>query len=117
MDDSLATPACLLGLLGPWGRFQRGESRLADEMVAFTPYQAGEGRGWRPGSDRDAVFSVPASQVRARFPRLYFGLGLQLIVEGKRPRFWFVGLRSAAGEQTMDGQTIVAGNAFDLKDV
>jgi len=60
---------------------------------------------------------VPASQVRARFPRLCFGLGLQLIVEGKRHRFWFVGLQSAVGEGTMGGQTIVAGNAFDLKDV
>ncbi len=55
--------------------------------------------------------------MRVRFPRLYFGLGLQLIVQGKRRRFWFVGLSSAAGEGTMDGQTIVAGNQFDMKDI
>ncbi len=117
MDAPLATPACLLGVLGPWGRAQPGELRLAGGMVAFTPYQADDAQAGRPGSDRTSLFSVPTSEVRARFPRLYFGLGLQLIVEGKRRRFWFVGLRSAAGERTTDGQTIVAGNSFDLKDV
>ena len=67
-----------------------------------------------------ATVSVPVRDVSARFPRLYFGLGLVLVVDSKRYRLWFVPLRSAAGEATgRPGaeRTIVAGNAFLLSDV
>jgi hypothetical protein len=83
----------LLGRLGPWGSFERGELTLAKGVVTFT----------REGSGPDPLFSAPVEKVRVRFPRLYFGLGLQLTVEGRRHRVWFVSLRSAVGDTTMDG--------------
>ncbi len=59
MGEVLATPACLLGLLGPWGRFQPGELRLADGLVTFTPDHRGDGGGRRP-----AQIHLPCSASR-----------------------------------------------------
>ena len=115
-DKVLVTPASLLGVLGPWGPVRPGELRLSEGVVTFTAYDAGRA-GSRTGSQPEPEFSAPAGAVRVRFPRLYFGLGLKLIVEGKRYRLWFVGLRSAAGESTMDGTAIVAGNAFETREI
>jgi hypothetical protein len=111
MDEGLATPACLLGKLGPWGSFAPGELALTDGEVTFTP---------QGGSEQGHLFSAPIDEVKVRFPKLYFGLGLQLVVSGNRYRFWFVSLSSAAGETTGaagDKQTIVVGNSFKLSEV
>lgn len=105
MDGELATPACLLGRLGPLGKFERGELCLKADLVAFT------------SDDRGLVFEAPRVEVHASFPRRYFGLGAKLGVRDKTYRFWFVPLRSLAGEEGSDGGTVVAGNAFPLKSV
>jgi hypothetical protein len=59
--------------------------------------------------------------VRARFPMLYFGLGVQLIVADSRHRLWFVPLQSAVGMTTAgpveEEQLIVTGNAFYLDEL
>jgi hypothetical protein len=56
-----------------------------------------------------------------RYPKLYFGLGLKLIVDSKRYRFWLLSMRSAAGEETIgpggDKETILVGNAFKAKEL
>ena len=54
-----------------------------------------------------------------RFPRLYFGLGLQLVVGSTRHRVCFLPLRSAVGDEVGDaeGSTIAAGNKFDLDEL
>ena len=116
-DKVLATSASLLGVLGPWGPIRPGELRLSDGVVTFTAYDAGRAGSLRTGSQPEPEFSAPAGAVRVRSPRLYFGLGLKLIVEGKRYRLWFVGLTSAAGESMMDGTAIVAGNAFETREI
>jgi hypothetical protein len=107
MDEGLRSAASLLGRLGPWGSFERGELTLAKGVVTFT----------REGSGPDPLFSAPVEKVRVRFPRLYFGLGLQLTVEGRRHRVWFVSLRAAVGDTTMDGSTIVVGNKFYVEGI
>jgi hypothetical protein len=63
------------------------------------------------------VFQAPWSEVRASFPRRYFGLGAKLRVRDKTYRLWFVPLRSMVGEESSDGMTVVTGNAFPLKSV
>src|ERR1035438_7466455 len=73
MDEILWTTAYLLGVLGPWGPVKTGQLSLSKGVLTL------ERRG-----TRDPLFSVPVDEVRARFPRLYFGLGLQLITRGKR---------------------------------
>jgi len=68
MDETLWTTAYLLGVLGPWRPVKTGQLTLSKGMLTL------ERRGpWDP------LFSVPAEEVRARFPRLYCGLGLHLI--------------------------------------
>jgi hypothetical protein len=113
MYQDLATPVSLLGRLGPWGPVKAGDLALANGVLTFTTRG---GRKSLPGQ----VFAVPVEQVTVRFPRLYLGLGLQLTVRGKRYRFWFVSMRSAAG-QTVGaaggGGTIVVGNEFDLTEL
>ncbi|MGE5827369.1 MAG: hypothetical protein ACM30G_03270 [Micromonosporaceae bacterium] len=113
MDEELSTSVSRLGRLGPWGPVELGELALANGVVTFTS----GGGGKEPGR---LVFSVPADQITARFPRLYFGLGVQLTVAGKRYRFWFVSLRSAAGQAVGppgSQETIVVGNQFSLHEV
>ena len=105
MDGELATPACLVGRLGTVGKAEPGELRLKGDLVAFT------------SDDRGLVFQAPRSEVRASFPRRYFGLGAKLCVRDKTYRLWFVPLRSRVGEETSDGMTVVAGNSFPLKSV
>ena len=105
MDGVLATPVCLMGHLGPWGKFEPGELRLEGGLVAFT---------WE---DRGLVFRAPLQEVRASFPRMYFGAGAKMAVRGETYRLWFVPLQSMAGEQdTIDGGTVVAGNKMLVKD-
>jgi hypothetical protein len=41
MDGELATPACLIGRLGPWGKFESGELRLEGGRIAFTSQERG----------------------------------------------------------------------------
>jgi hypothetical protein len=105
MDSGLVTPACLLGRLGPWGRFDSGELSLSEGIVAFS------------FDDHGLVFRAPVEEVRVRFPKLYFGTGIKLTVGGKAYRLWFVPLRSMRGETTSDGETVAAGNKFFLDDV
>jgi hypothetical protein len=62
MGDALATPACLIGRLGPWGKFEPGELRLEGGQVAFT------------SQERGLVFQAPVQEVRASFPKLYLGV-------------------------------------------
>jgi hypothetical protein len=94
MDEILWTTAYLLGVLGPGGPVKTGQLSLSKGVLTL------ERRG-----TRDPLFSVPVSEVRARFPRLYFGLGLKLITRGKRYRIWFVPLRwiSTPGSSTVRG--------------
>jgi hypothetical protein len=110
MDGGLATPACLVGRLGPWGSFDTGELSLSEGMVAFTSDAHG------------LVFRAPLEEARARFLRLYFGIGLKLVVGDKAHRLWFVRLQSMRGERERDfgdgsEWTVVAGNKFLLSDV
>lgn len=109
MNDELATSACLIGRLGPWGKFEPGELRLEGGLVAFT------------SKDRGLVFQAPVQEIRASFPKLYLGAGAKLAVGGKTYRLWFVPLQSMAGERASDfgegsGQTVVAGNKMLLED-
>jgi hypothetical protein len=110
MDERLSTPTCLLGRFGPLGSFESGELTLANGVVTFTS---------RERAEQGHVFSAPFDTVKARFPKLYSGLGLQLVVNGTRYRLWFVPLRSAVGETMGIGEDerIVAGNTFDLKEL
>ena len=82
MDDTLWTTAHLLGVLGSRGPIKRGQLTLSEGVPTLE----------RHGT-RDPLFSVPVSEVRARFPKRYFGKGLQLITGGKRYRIWFVEVR------------------------
>jgi hypothetical protein len=107
MSEQLSSRASLLGRLGPWGPFKSGELTLTDGYLTFT----------QDDSAPDPLFRAPVGQVRVRFPWLYFGLGVQLTVEGRRHRVWFLSMRSAAGDQTMDGKTIVVGNAMDAAEL
>jgi len=100
MDGGLATPACLVGRLGPWGKFDPGELSLSEGSVAFRSDAHG------------VVFRAPLEEVRARFPKLYFGIGVKLAVADKAYRLWFVGLQSMRGETDLRGRTVVAGNSF-----
>jgi hypothetical protein len=109
MDGELATPACLIGRLGPWGKFEPGELRLEGGLVVFT------------SQERGLVFNAPVQEVRASFPKMYFGVAAKLAVRGKTYRLWFVPLQSMAGERASDfgegrGETVVAGNKMLLKD-
>ena len=106
----LATRACLLGRLALWGPFDPGELALSDGVVSFTPDES---------PDQRPLFAAPLDEVKVRFPKLYFGLGLQLVVTGKRYRIWFLPLRSAVGETTSvrgDKQTIAV-DAFHTSDL
>jgi hypothetical protein len=110
MGAALATPACLMGRLGPWGKFEPGELRLEDGRIAFT------------SQERGLVFQAPAQEVRASFPKMYFGVAAKLAVRGKAYRLWFVPMESMAGEREREfgegrDRTVVAGNAFALSDV
>jgi hypothetical protein len=109
MGDALATPACLIGRLGPWGKFEPGELRLEGGQVAFT------------SPERGLVFQAPVQEVRAWFPKLYLGVAVKLAVGGKTYRLWFVPLQSMAGERESDfgagrDRTVVAGNKMLLAD-
>jgi hypothetical protein len=86
MDDIQWTTAYLLTVLGPWGPVHTGQLTLSDGVLKL------ERRG-----TRDPLFSVPVGEVQARFPKLYFGLGLKLIVGRKRYRIWFVPLHWVPG--------------------
>ncbi|HEV8527978.1 MAG TPA: hypothetical protein VGS60_10575 [Actinomycetes bacterium] len=108
MNDTLETPASLLGRFVPWGRATPGELTLANGVVSFTP---------TTGAAREPLFSVPVGQVKARYPKLYFGLGLKLIVDSKGYRLWLLPMRSAAGDRTIDGDTIVVGNKFNANEL
>jgi hypothetical protein len=103
-EGELITPACLLGRLGPWGKFDPGELSLSEGIVAFT------------SSAHGLVFRAPLQEVRARFPKLYFGIGIKLAVRDKTYRLWFVRLQSMRGEQ-VGGETVVVGFKFRLRDV
>jgi hypothetical protein len=96
MDDTLCTTAYLLSVLGLWGSVKTGQLTLSKGVLTL------ERRGIR-----DPLFSVPVDEVRARFPRLYFGLGLQLITRGKKHRIWFIPISGTGG----------GGQGFWLKDV
>jgi hypothetical protein len=87
MGDALATPACLIGRLGPWGKFEPGELRLEDGRITFT------------SQERGLVFQAPVQEVRASFPKMYFGVTAKLAVGGKTYRLWFVPMESMAGER------------------
>jgi hypothetical protein len=109
MGDVLATPACLIGRLGPWGKFEPGELRLEGGLVAFR------------SQERGLVFQAPLQEVRASFPKLYLGAGAKLAVGGKTYRLWFVPLQSMAGEVDRGygdepDRTVVAGNKMLLGD-
>jgi hypothetical protein len=109
MGDALATPACLIGRLGPWGKFEPGELRLEDGRIAFT------------SQERGLVFQATVQEVRASFPKLYFGVAAKLAVGGKTYRLWFVPMKSMAGERESEfgegrDRTVVAGNKMLLKD-
>jgi hypothetical protein len=104
MDEVLSTPACLLGVLGPWGRVRNGELTLSEGVLTFT----------RPGA-REPLFRVPVDEVRARMPRLYFGLGLKLTARGKRYRIWFVQMRW--GQTGGTGTSFSVSRGFNLKEV
>jgi hypothetical protein len=105
MEGGLATPAWLSGRLGPWGSFDPGELSLSEGTVAFTSDAHG------------LVFSAPLEDVRARFPKLYFGMGIKLAVGGKAHRLWFVRWRSMRGERTSEGRTVVVGSKFSVSDI
>jgi hypothetical protein len=105
MDGGLTTSACLVGRLGLWGKADPGELSLSEGSVAFTSDAHG------------LIFRVPLQEVRARFPKLYFGLGIKLAVGDKAYRLLFVRLQSMRGQTDIDGQTVVAGNQFLLSDV
>ena len=109
MDGDLTTPACLIGRLGPWGKFESGELRLEGGRVAFT------------SQERGVVFQAPVQEVRASLPKMYFGVAAKLAVGGKTYRLWFVPLQSMAGERESDfgegrDRTVVAGNKMLLGD-
>jgi hypothetical protein len=109
-EATLTTPTTILGRLGPFGKARRGELDLADGVLTLMSHERPVGR----------LFMVPTGEVRARFPMLYFGLGVQLIVAGRRHRLWFVPLRSAVGMTTgpvEEEQTIIAGNAFYIDEL
>jgi hypothetical protein len=63
------------------------------------------------------VFRAPLQEARARFPKLYFGIGVKLAVGDKAYRLWFVRLQFMHRETDMHGRTVVAGNKFLLSDV
>jgi hypothetical protein len=105
MHGGLASLACLLGRLGPWGKSDPGELTLSEGIVAFRSEAQG------------SVFRASADEVRVRFPRLYFGLGIKLVIADKAYRLWFVALQSMRGETDSDGQTVMVGNSFLISDV
>jgi hypothetical protein len=70
VGEGLSTPACLLGRFGILGSFEPGELILANGVVTFTS---------REHAEQGHVFSAAVDTVKARFPKLYFGLGLQLM--------------------------------------
>jgi hypothetical protein len=111
MSNALETPASLLGRFSAFGgRAEPGELTLADGVLTFTPTAS---------AAREPLFSVAVGQVRVRYPRRYFGMGLQLIVDSNRYRLWFLTVRSAAGETigpAADKQTIVTGSTLNPKE-
>lgn len=104
--ETVSTPASLLGRFGLWSSSQWGELTLVNGVVSFTELDAPE-----------PVFSARIDAVNVRFPMLYFSLGLQLYVSGKRYSFWFIPLRSARGDRAMGGGVVVSGTAFDVADM
>jgi hypothetical protein len=102
MDGSLSSSAWLLSVLGPWGPVKDGWLKLSNGVLAF-----------EQDGTRDPLFSVPVEEVQARFPRLYFGLGLQLITHGKKHRVWFVPIRWIPFGSADSG----GGRGFYLKEI
>jgi hypothetical protein len=102
MNGELVTPAWHSGRLGPWGKFDPGNLSLSEGIVAF----ASDAHG--------LLFQAPLEEVRARFPKLYFGIGMKLAVGGKTHRLWFVPMQSMRGETTSEGKTVVVGKKFSL---
>jgi hypothetical protein len=79
-------------------------------VLSFTPTAS---------AAREPLFSVAVGQVRVRYPRRYFGMGLQLIVDSNGYRLWFLTVRSAAGETigpAADKQTIVTASTLNPKE-
>jgi len=82
---------------------------LEDGRIAFT------------SRERRLVFQAPVQEVRASFPKMYFGVATKLAVGGKTYRLWFVPMESMAGEQESNfgeggDRMVVAGNKMLLED-
>ncbi|WP_328523986.1 hypothetical protein [Kribbella sp. NBC_00359] len=105
VEGGLRTLACLGGRLGPWGKFDLGELSLSEGILTFTSDAHGP------------IFRAPVPAVRARFPKLYFGIGIKVAVGDKVCRLWFVRWQSMRGQTERDGDMIMAGNEFLLSDV
>jgi hypothetical protein len=101
---AMRSRACRLGRLGPWGRADCGELSLGSGVLTFT------------SDDRGLHFQAPVTSVRIRIPKRYFGIGLNLIVDGRSHRFWFVPMSSMAGSTGPNG-TAIGGNSFPLSAV
>jgi hypothetical protein len=121
MEGGLSTPACLVGRLGLWGKADPGRLTLSEGIVGFT------------SDTRGLIFRAPLEEVSARFPKLYFCIGVVLTVGDKDYDLWFVPLQPIRGNES-EGQTVgffcrapwkgapklylfVAGNKFLLSDV
>ena len=69
MATLLSSPVRLVGRLLLWGSVKEGNLTLSDGTLTLT----------RLG---DVVFSVPVGEVKVRVPKLYFGMGMKLSVQG-----------------------------------
>jgi hypothetical protein len=105
MEAVMRSRVSRLGRFGPWGRADPGELSLDGQVVRFQ------------SDARGLLFEAPVSGVRLRVPKRYFRIGLTLIVNGQRHRFWFVPMTSMAGTRDVDGALNLGGNSFPLNEV
>jgi hypothetical protein len=105
MVSDHATSAYRLGRLGAWGPVDPGDLVLHGGTLTFTSHSQG------------IVFSAHVTELSVTVPRLLLRAAIVVRVDGRKHRLSFIRLDSAAGTTDLDGDTIVAGNQFDLSAV